>query len=625
MLVQNQIGEGSAMPTDPQHTHTFIQPSPPPQKTKKPRMPKRKDTQVHQPSGLIEIVTDEVVHKKLGDRLVRAATTASILEAEQDSGNITKTQSKATPNKAGSLGTTSCGGPRCHETIGDTTAQTRFENVSKHYNDSLFAKGNTVRSDEDSLCTNLQQRVLDLEKIKTTPFDLNMPALEDDSIFDFSSDDKDDCVRRTQKGNSCIEGFKLDILQFKLQEVWTLVDLPNGKRAIGSKWGFKNKKDERGIMIRNKARLVAQGYTQEEGIDYDEVFAPVVRIEAIRLFLAYASFKDFVVYQMDVKSAFLYGKIEEEVYVCQPPGFEDPDFPDRVYRKEQTVVKNHTTEAEYVAANQAVVGQVLWILNQLLDLGTLLKSKEMFLIDDGKAVWNGIEVNTCDSKLMLLGITYYCWVFWSIITAKTINEEEQLHALVDGKKIIITESTIRRDLQLADEEGVDYLPNSIILEQLALMGVESSDNEESLGEDASKQGRIESSWMSTMKKLPWICWFMMRMFLSVEELVTLALKEMKSTKPKKKGVVIQELGESTTTIFSQLSSQQSQDKGKGILIEPVKPMKKDLIRHDEETTLNLQAEFNKEERLAREMAEKEEEANIALIKTWDDIQAKIDE
>ncbi|GJR08614.1 retrovirus-related pol polyprotein from transposon TNT 1-94 [Tanacetum coccineum] len=81
-------------------------------------------------------------------------------------------------------------------------------------------------------------------------------------------------------------------------------------------------------LQKNKARLVAQGYTQEEGIDYDEVFAPVDRIEAIRLFLAYALFKDFVVYQMDVKSSFLYGNIEEEVYVCQPPGFEDPDFPD---------------------------------------------------------------------------------------------------------------------------------------------------------------------------------------------------------------------------------------------------------------------------------------------------------
>ncbi|GJT95993.1 retrovirus-related pol polyprotein from transposon TNT 1-94 [Tanacetum coccineum] len=119
------------------------------------------------------------------------------------------------------------------------------------------------------------------------------------------------------------------------------VDLPNGKRAIGTKWVFKNKKNERGIVIKNKASLVAQGYTQEEGVDYDEVFAPVARIEAIRLFLAYASFKDFVVYQMDVKSAFLYGKIEEEVYVCQPPGFEDPDFPDRVYKVEKALYGLH--------------------------------------------------------------------------------------------------------------------------------------------------------------------------------------------------------------------------------------------------------------------------------------------
>ncbi|GJY81565.1 putative ribonuclease H-like domain-containing protein [Tanacetum coccineum] len=127
----------------------------------------------------------------------------------------------------------------------------------------------------------------------------------------------------------------------KLQEVWTLVELPNGKRAIGTKWVFKNKKDERGIVIKNKARFVAQGYTQEEGIDYDEVFAPVARIKAIRLFLAYASFKDFVVYQIDVKSAFLYGMIKEEVYVCQPPGFEDPDFLDRVYKVEKALYGLH--------------------------------------------------------------------------------------------------------------------------------------------------------------------------------------------------------------------------------------------------------------------------------------------
>nr|GEU90960.1 hypothetical protein [Tanacetum cinerariifolium] len=123
-----------------------------------------------------------------------------------------------------------------------------------------------------------------------------------------------------------------ELLQFKMQKVWVLVDLPYEKRAIGTKWVYKNKKDERGIVIRNKARLIAQGHTQEEGINYKEVFAPVARIEAIRLFLYYASFIGFMVYQMDVKSAFLYGTIKEEVYVCQPSGFEEPDHLDKVYK-----------------------------------------------------------------------------------------------------------------------------------------------------------------------------------------------------------------------------------------------------------------------------------------------------
>ncbi|KAI3685611.1 hypothetical protein L6452_34862 [Arctium lappa] len=94
---------------------------------------------------------------------------------------------------------------------------------------------------------------------------------------------------------------------------------------------FRNKKDEDGIIIRNKARLVAKGYCQEEGIDYDETFAPVARLEAIRIFLAYAAHKGFKVYQMDVKSAFLHGKLNEEVYVQQPPGFESTEYPNHVY------------------------------------------------------------------------------------------------------------------------------------------------------------------------------------------------------------------------------------------------------------------------------------------------------
>ncbi|GJV07314.1 putative ribonuclease H-like domain-containing protein [Tanacetum coccineum] len=111
-----------------------------------------------------------------------------------------------------------------------------------------------------------------------------------------------------------VEAMQEEMQQFVNQDVWKLVPLPEGKTAIGTKWILKNKRDARGIVVRNKARLVAQGHRQEEGIDYDEVFAPVARIEAIRLFLAFASYMGFMVYQMDVKSAFLYGEIDEEVY-----------------------------------------------------------------------------------------------------------------------------------------------------------------------------------------------------------------------------------------------------------------------------------------------------------------------
>ncbi|GKE66194.1 putative ribonuclease H-like domain-containing protein, partial [Tanacetum coccineum] len=123
-----------------------------------------------------------------------------------------------------------------------------------------------------------------------------------------------------------------ELLQFKLQQVWILVDLPFGKKAIGTKWVFRNKRDKRSIVVKNKARLVAQGHRQEEGIYYDEVFAPIARIEVIRLFLAFASYMGFLVYQMNVKSAFIYGTIEEEVYVHQPPGFIDLAHLNKVYK-----------------------------------------------------------------------------------------------------------------------------------------------------------------------------------------------------------------------------------------------------------------------------------------------------
>nr|GEX55068.1 hypothetical protein [Tanacetum cinerariifolium] len=147
-----------------------------------------------------------------------------------------------------------------------------------------------------------------------------MPNLEDTRIFDDAYDDRNKGAEMEPKkvtqaldDESWVEAMQEELLQFKLLNVWILVDLPHGKRAIGTKWIYKNKRDQRGIVVRNKARLVAQGHRQEEGIDYDKVFAPITRIEAIGLFLAYASFMDFTVYQMDVKSAFLYETIKEEV------------------------------------------------------------------------------------------------------------------------------------------------------------------------------------------------------------------------------------------------------------------------------------------------------------------------
>nr|GEZ46028.1 retrovirus-related Pol polyprotein from transposon TNT 1-94 [Tanacetum cinerariifolium] len=168
---------------------------------------------------------------------------------------------------------------------------------------------NTNRVNAISLTVNVASNEVNVVGRKSSiklPNDPDMPELEDISIVEYLNED----VFGTKANLNNLEStFQEELLQFKLQEVWTLVDLPYGKRAIGSKWVFMNKLDERGIVVRNKVRLVAQGHTQEEDIDYDEVFASVARIRAIRLFLAYASFKDFMVYQIDVKSAFIYGNI----------------------------------------------------------------------------------------------------------------------------------------------------------------------------------------------------------------------------------------------------------------------------------------------------------------------------
>ncbi|GJT17854.1 retrovirus-related pol polyprotein from transposon TNT 1-94 [Tanacetum coccineum] len=139
-------------------------------------------------------------------------------------------------------------------------------------------------------------------------------------------------IKEAMADHSWIESMQDELNQFERLQVWELVPRPEGKNIIALKWLWKNKCDAENIVVRNKTRLVAKGYKQEEGIDFEESFAPVARLEAVRMFIAYAAHKNITIFQMDVKTAFLNGPLKEEVYVSQPEGFIDPEFPDHVYR-----------------------------------------------------------------------------------------------------------------------------------------------------------------------------------------------------------------------------------------------------------------------------------------------------
>nr|GEW28748.1 hypothetical protein [Tanacetum cinerariifolium] len=294
-----------------------------------------------------------------------------------------------------------------------------------------------------------------------------------------------------------------------------------------------------------------KGHTQEECIDYEEVFAPVARIEAIRLFLAYASFMGFMVYQMDVKSDFLYGTIEEEVYVYQPLGFKDPDYSDKelckafeklmkdkfqmslmgeltfflglqVKQKDDgifisqdkyvaeilrkfgltdgksastpidtekpllkdpdaedvdTVVATSSTKAEYVAV-ASCCAQVLWIQNQLLDHSKELASPKQMAL--GKNESNPLIVDSLIKTIWLSIHHVIAMKHWLLqgkrklasVSVKKTNDVVKLQALIERKKVVITEDTIRQALRLDDADGVECLPNEEISVELARMGYE---------------------------------------------------------------------------------------------------------------------------------------------------------
>nr|GEV04142.1 putative ribonuclease H-like domain-containing protein [Tanacetum cinerariifolium] len=598
--------------------------------------------------------------------------------------------------------------------------------------------------------------------INELPFYPDMPALEDIGLFDFSNKDEDDgemadinnlettiqasptpatrihkdhpldqvigdlhSATQTRNMSKNLEehGFamKEELLQFKLQEVWTLVDLPNEKRATGTKWVFGNKKDERGIvelcnafekLMHEKFQISSMGELtiflglqvkqKNDGIfiSQDKYVAEILKK------FRFTKFKNAST-PMETQKPLLKDEYEEEVDV-------------HIYRYQVNpkVSHLHVVKKIFRYFKGKAKKNVRLMMDKLFEMEI-----ELILL---------LKVNADRHNLLLLGSMLMLLRFWSTAMTKTINEESQIHARVDGKEIIITKSSVRRDLQLADEDGVDCLPNSIIFENLELMGTMASaiiclainqtfnfsklifdmgegsalptvsQHTPTILESSSSQlqktqkhmkpkrkntqvpqpssstknvtdeavhkergdrlvmvaitassleaeqdsGNIDKTQSKTTPneassprttsggglrsqeaKKPWG----IQLFKLGEEVfvdkdddvkevnaaselnvasiattdsaaviittkeVTLAkaLAELKASKPKVKGVFIQEPSETTTTKI--ISLKKSQDK-----------------------------EFEEEQRLAREKAQKELEANIALIETWDDVQAKFD-
>jgi hypothetical protein len=158
-----------------------------------------------------------------------------------------------------------------------------------------------------------------------------VPKLKACAFYSFVSSLEPLNVEQTLEDPDWIIAMEEELSNFKRNEVWELVPRPK-QNVIGTKCVFRNKLDEFGVVTKNKARLVGKGYTQVECLDFGETYAPVARLESIHILLAYATHHDFNLFQMDVKSAFLNGPLQEEVYVEQPPGFENPKFPNHVYK-----------------------------------------------------------------------------------------------------------------------------------------------------------------------------------------------------------------------------------------------------------------------------------------------------
>nr|GEW29282.1 putative ribonuclease H-like domain-containing protein [Tanacetum cinerariifolium] len=317
------------------------------------------------------------------------------------------------------------------------------------------------------------EREMDISNITTTyqvPFTLNTRIHKDHSLDHVIGDVQSGVQTKRMKKTTNEQGFISAIYEGKTHEdlntclftcFFSQIEPTRVAKAL-TDLVFRNKKDERYIVIKNKVRLVAQGYTQEEGIDYDEVFAPVARIKAIRLFLAYASFMGFIVYQMDVKSAFLYGRIEEEVYVCQPLGFEDPDHRDKVYKVVKALYGLHQaprawyeTLANYLLGNRDSPFELVAYTDSDYASASLdMKSTRGCQFLGSKLIsWQckkQIMVATSIIEVEYVAAASCCG---QTATVRAVdNGEQEITATVDGKAFNTTEASVSTQGEVHSQE-----------------------------------------------------------------------------------------------------------------------------------------------------------------------------
>jgi hypothetical protein len=196
-----------------------------------------------------------------------------------------------------------------------------------------------------------------------------------------------------------------ELNNFTRNEVWHLVPCPN-QNVVGTKWVFHNKQDDHGVVTRNKARLVAKGYSQVKGLDFDETYAPIARLESIRILFAYSTYHVFKLYQMDMKSAFLNGPIKEEVYVEQPPGFDDSEYPNHVYKLSKALYGlKQTPRAWYECLHDFLITNGFKISKADPTLFTKTIAKDLFIcqiyIDD--IIFGSTNKSSCEefSRIMI--------------------------------------------------------------------------------------------------------------------------------------------------------------------------------------------------------------------------------